>query len=86
MKNLEKTLRNNADVRTPNAINYNEPFFEGIKKVWMEREARLFTIFIFISMGAFSMQDPILEPFAGEVFGFAVGESTKLDGFIRLGH
>ena len=76
LKNLEKTLRNNAEVRTPNAINYNEPFFEGVKKVWMEREARLFIIFIFISMGAFSMQDPILEPFAGEVFGFAVGEST----------
>ena len=85
LKNLEKTLRNNADIRTPNAINYNEPFFEGIKKVWMEREARLFTIFIFISMGAFSMQDPILEPFAGEVFGFAVGESTKLDGFHKIG-
>ena len=85
LKNLEKTLRSNADSRTPNAINYNEPFLEGIKKVWMEREARLFTIFIFISMGAFSMQDPILEPFAGEVFGFAVGESTKLDGFHKMG-
>ncbi len=85
LKNLEKTLRNNADSRTPNAISYNEPFLVGIKKVWMEREARLFTIFIFISMGAFSMQDPILEPFAGEVFGFAVGESTKLDGFHKIG-
>ena len=85
LKNLEKTLRNNADTCTLNAINYNEPFLEGIKKVWMEREARLFTIFIFISMGAFSMQDPILEPFAGEVFGFAVGESTKLDGFHKIG-
>ena len=85
LKNLEKSMRNNADARTPNAINYDVPFLEGIKKVWMEREARLFTIFIFISMGAFSMQDPILEPFAGEVFGFAVGESTKLDGFHKIG-
>jgi len=85
LKNLEKSLRNNADARTPYAINYDVQFFEGIKKVWMEREARLFTIFIFISMGAFSMQDPILEPFAGEVFGFAVGESTKLDGFHKIG-
>ena len=85
LKNLEKSLQNNADARTQNAINYDVPFLEGIKKVWMEREARLFTIFIFISMGAFSMQDPILEPFAGEVFGFAVGESTKLDGFHKIG-
>ena len=85
LKNLEKSLQNSVDARKPNAINYDVPFLEGIKKVWMEREARLFTIFIFISMGAFSMQDPILEPFAGEVFGFAVGESTKLDGFHKIG-
>ena len=85
LKNLEKSLRNNVGTRTSNPINYDVPFLEGIKKVWMEREARLFTIFIFISMGAFSMQDPILEPFAGEVFGFAVGESTKLDGFHKIG-
>ena len=85
LKNLEKSLQNSVDARKPNAISYDVPFLEGIKKVWMEREARLFTIFIFISMGAFSMQDPILEPFAGEVFGFAVGESTKLDGFHKIG-
>jgi BCD family chlorophyll transporter-like MFS transporter len=85
LKNLEKSLQNNAGSHTPKAINYNVPFLVGIKKVWMEREARLFTIFIFISMGAFSMQDPILEPFAGEVFSFAVGESTKLDGFHKIG-
>ena len=85
LKNLEKSLQNSVDACKPNAINYDVPFLEGIKKVWMEREARLFTIFIFISMGAFSMQDPILEPFAGEVFGFAVGESTKLDGFHKIG-
>ena len=85
LKNLEKSLLNNADARIPNSIRYDAPFLTGIKKIWMEREARLFTIFIFISMGAFSMQDPILEPFAGEVFGFAVGESTKLDGFHKVG-
>jgi len=85
LKNLEKSLLNNADARIPNSIRYDVPFLKGIKKIWMEREARLFTIFIFISMGAFSMQDPILEPFAGEVFGFAVGESTKLDGFHKIG-
>ena len=85
LKNLEKSLLNNADARIPNSIRYDVPFLTGIKKIWMEREARLFTIFIFISMGAFSMQDPILEPLAGEVFGFAVGESTKLDGLHKVG-
>ena len=85
IKNLEKTLKSKLGGHIPNNIKSDVSFLEGIKKVWMEREARLFTIFIFISMGAFSMQDPILEPFAGEVFGFAVGESTKLDGFHKIG-
>ena len=85
LRNLERSLQNSSHAPTPNTINSDIPILEGIKKVWMEREARLFTIFIFISMGAFSMQDPILEPFAGEVFGFTVGESTKLDGFHKIG-
>ena len=85
LRNLEKSLQNSSYNPKRESISSNVSFIEGIKKVWMEREARLFTIFIFISMGAFSMQDPILEPFAGEVFGFAVGESTKLDGFHKIG-
>ena len=85
LRNLEKSLQNSSYNSKREPISSNVSFIEGIKKVWMEREARLFTIFIFISMGAFSMQDPILEPFAGEVFGFAVGESTKLDGFHKIG-
>ena len=61
LRNLERSLQNSSNALTPNTINSDVPILEGIKKVWMEREARLFTIFIFISMGAFSMQDPILE-------------------------
>ncbi|MFL2800418.1 MAG: BCD family MFS transporter [Paracoccaceae bacterium] len=85
LRHLERSLQNSSHALKPNTISSDVPILEGIKKVWMEREARLFTIFIFISMGAFSMQDPILEPFAGEVFGFTVGESTKLDGFHKIG-
>ena len=85
LRNLERSLQDSLNGLTPATINSDVPILEGIKKVWMERDARLFTIFIFISMGAFSMQDPILEPFAGEVFGFTVGESTKLDGFHKIG-
>ena len=85
LRNLERSLQRSLNGLTPATINSDVPILEGIKKVWMERDARLFTIFIFMSMGAFSMQDPILEPFAGEVFGFTVGESTKLDGFHKIG-
>lgn len=61
------------------------PFFEALQQVWKEPEARHFTIFVFVSMLAFSAQDLILEPFAGIVFGYTPGESTKLSGLQHSG-
>ncbi len=55
-------------------------FKSSLQQVWAEPQARRFTIFIFVSMLAYSMQDLILEPFAGLVFGLTPGESTKLSG------
>ncbi|MEM9330361.1 MAG: BCD family MFS transporter [Pseudomonadota bacterium] len=55
---------------------FRQAFFD----VWREPRARQFTIFVFVSMLAYSAQDLILEPFAGLVFGFTPGESTKLAG------
>ncbi|MDP3409860.1 BCD family MFS transporter [Bosea sp. (in: a-proteobacteria)] len=52
----------------------------AIGEVWSEPQARLFAIFVFVSMIAYSAQDLILEPFAGTVFGYTPGESTKLAG------
>ena len=49
-------------------------------EVWREPDARRFTIFVFVSMLAYSAQDLILEPFAGAVHQFTPGESTKLSG------
>ena len=56
------------------------PFLEGLKEVWGERKARNFTIFVFLSMTAYFMQELILEPYAGLVFGFTPGQSTSLSG------
>lgn len=59
----------------------SKPDFKvSLRQVWSEQQARRFTIFIFISMLAYSMQDLILEPYAGIVFGLTPGESTKLAG------
>ncbi len=55
-------------------------FREALAEVWREPVARRFTIFVFISMLAYSAQDLILEPFAGSVFGFTPGQSTGLSG------
>jgi BCD family chlorophyll transporter-like MFS transporter len=55
-------------------------FREALIEVWTEPKSRRFAIFIFVSMLAYSAQDLILEPFAGAVFGFTPGETTKLTG------
>ncbi|UAB78009.1 BCD family MFS transporter [Erythrobacter sp. SCSIO 43205] len=55
-------------------------FREALSEIFAEKAARRFTLFIFASMMAFNMQDLILEPFAGLVFGMTPGESTGLGG------
>lgn len=60
-------------------------FREALAQVWAEPVARRFTIFIFISMLAYSAQDLVLEPFAGSVFGFTPGQSTGLSGVQHSG-
>jgi BCD family chlorophyll transporter-like MFS transporter len=56
------------------------PFKTALAEVWAEPQARLFTIFIFVSMLAYSAQDLILEPFAAMLYGLTPGETTKLSG------
>jgi MFS transporter, BCD family, chlorophyll transporter len=55
-------------------------FWSAFQQAWSEPGARRFTIFVFVSMVAYSAQDLILEPFAGSIFGFSPGESTQLTG------
>ena len=56
------------------------PFRAGLAEIWAEPRARNFTIFIFLSMVAYFMQELILEPSAGLAFGFTPGQSTQLSG------
>ena len=56
------------------------PFREGMAEIWSEPRARSFTLFVFLSMTAYFMQELILEPFAGLVFGLAPGQTTSLSG------
>ena len=60
-------------------------FRMALSEVWRERGARRFTVFIFVSMLAYSAQDLILEPFAGIVHGYSPGESTRLASFQNMG-
>jgi MFS transporter, BCD family, chlorophyll transporter len=60
-------------------------FRDAMREVWAEPQARRLTIFIFISMLAFSAQELLLEPFAGAVFDMTPGETAKLFGAHRAG-
>lgn len=55
-------------------------FAAAVRSVFADHDARRFTLFVFVAMLAYSMQDMILEPFAGLRFGMTPGESTKLAG------
>jgi len=61
------------------------PFREALAMVWADGDARRFTVFVFVSMLAYSAQDLILEPFAGMVHGFTPGQSTQLSGVQHSG-
>jgi MFS transporter, BCD family, chlorophyll transporter len=55
-------------------------FKTALTEVWAEPDARRFTVFVFVSMLAYSTQDLILEPFAGALFNFTPGQTTQLSG------
>ena len=55
-------------------------FLTAVREMWADGAARRFTVFVFVSMLAYSMQDMILEPFAGLAFGYTPGQSTQLSG------
>jgi BCD family chlorophyll transporter-like MFS transporter len=65
---------------TPIAPEPPTPFMDGMREIWAERKTRVFTLFVFLSMNAYFMQELILEPYAGLVFNFTPGQSTSLSG------
>lgn len=75
LRNLE--IENPAIVN-PNANEDQHSFSETLREIWQDHHARRFTVFVFVSMLAYSMQDLILEPFAGFIFRMTPGQSTQM--------
>jgi MFS transporter, BCD family, chlorophyll transporter len=69
---------NSLAVSAPKPPTESQSFSNVLREIWGDNQARRFTWFVFIAMLAYSMQDLILEPFAGLVFGMTPGETTKL--------
>jgi len=74
-----------APATAPAAATPAFSFGVALRQVWQEPRARAFTLFVFVSMLAYSAQELLLEPFAGLVFGFTVGASAKLAGLQHSG-
>jgi BCD family chlorophyll transporter-like MFS transporter len=64
----------------PRVAERNGSFTAALERVWRDPPTRAFTLFVFVSMLAYSAQELLLEPFSGLVFGYTLGASTKLSG------
>ncbi len=62
----------------PHAPAVRGAFGQALRQVWAEPAARQFTVFILVSMLAYSGQELIFEPFAGSVFQLSPAQSAKL--------
>jgi BCD family chlorophyll transporter-like MFS transporter len=82
---LERGLRRTAAM-TDRADSPPAPGFRiALAEVWSQPETRHFTVFVGLSMLAYSAQDLILEPYAGVVHGYDPGASTRLASFQNQG-
>ena len=70
---------------TPRSSVKKTPFRKAMSDILSDPDTKKFTIFIFLSMFAFSAQDLILEPFAGIIFKYSLGETTSLSGIQHSG-
>ena len=72
-------IENNLDeIRQTNEE--KAPLLEELKSLWEHSKTRNFTIFVFLSMTAYFMQELILEPYAGIVFQYTPSQTTSLSG------
>lgn len=57
----------------------------ALKVLTASRQTGLFFTFLLVMTMSLFMQQPILEPYAGDVFGMTVAESTRLNAFWGVG-
>jgi BCD family chlorophyll transporter-like MFS transporter len=87
LRNLERDNPAYLDPASKNEKTASDTpnFAATLREILNDAEARRFTYFVFISMLAYSMQDLIMEPFAGFLFAMTPGESTQLSSLQHSG-
>jgi BCD family chlorophyll transporter-like MFS transporter len=61
------------------------PLRQAIARIWGNPRARRYGVFLFLSAFFAFMQDAMLEPFGGDVFGLSVGETTRFNAYWGVG-
>jgi BCD family chlorophyll transporter-like MFS transporter len=85
IRDLEGAALPATSTPSPDGSASRAGFGAALREVWNDDESRHFSIFVFVSMLAYSAQDLVLEPFAGLAFGYTPGESTRLSGVQNSG-
>ena len=80
LEGAAQTVAQEAHITHSPAVVSKQSFKDALANVWSEPQAKAFTVFVFLSMLAYSSQDLVLEPFAGALFGLTPGETTQLSG------
>jgi BCD family chlorophyll transporter-like MFS transporter len=75
----EKETATSRDADSP-VLARRASFRDVLAEIKNDPVSRRFTVFVFVSMLAYSAQELILEPFAGLVFRMSPGQSAQLSG------
>ena len=73
--------RNKAILEVQAESKRTTSIWADLKHVWSNRQTRAFFWFLALSMGFAFAQDPILEPFAGEVFKMDAAHTTRFAAY-----
>jgi len=60
-------------------------FVESLRLLLNSAQSRWFAAFLLLSLFSFFVQDVILEPFGGAVFGLAAGETARFNAYLGAG-
>jgi BCD family chlorophyll transporter-like MFS transporter len=82
---VESAAKSTVEAGSESRAPRERDFKSALRQVWSEPQARRFTLFVFISMLAYSAEELVLEPFAGLVFHYTLGASAQLSGLQHSG-
>ena len=63
----------------------SESLRTAVRMLTRSQQSRRFAVYLIVGMLSYFMQDVILEPFGGEVFGLSLAETTRFNTYMGIG-